>query len=48
MPVNGGGRCAYDDLRDAGRLRVIKRKLGGRVYRSVSDAILRYGLCDGD
>lgn len=27
MPVNGKGRCAYDDLRDAGRLRVIKRKL---------------------
>ncbi|EER16080.1 Ethanolamine-phosphate cytidylyltransferase, putative [Perkinsus marinus ATCC 50983] len=54
MPVNGGGRCAYDDLRDAGRLRVIKRTdcvtvtdLVGRLLVQTRDHLTGPRIDDG-
>ncbi|KAF4662105.1 Ethanolamine-phosphate cytidylyltransferase [Perkinsus chesapeaki] len=54
MPVNGEGRCAYDDLRDAGRLRVFKRTecvtvtdLVGRLLVQTRDHLTGPRLDDG-
>ncbi|EER14779.1 Ethanolamine-phosphate cytidylyltransferase, putative [Perkinsus marinus ATCC 50983] len=54
MPVNGKGRCAYDDLRDAGRLRVIKRvdcvtvtDLVGRLMVQTRDHLTGPRIDDG-
>ncbi|KAF4648534.1 Ethanolamine-phosphate cytidylyltransferase, partial [Perkinsus olseni] len=54
MPVNGRGRCAYDDLRDAGRLRVFKRTecvtvtdLVGRLLVQTRDHLTGPRIDDG-